>query len=364
MSDPSFESVKAVPKTHRAAVSEHVGDYPATKYIDTPDASSLAPGKALVRIVYAGVCHTDVSITLGTGTDQPVTPIIPGHEGAGYVVAVGPHAAPGPEVVKVGDRVGIRFVADICGNCDGCLDGEEESCDHLVISGTNTPGVFQEFIVAPASQLTPIPDAVPLSMAAPILCAGLTTYKALLNANLKAGDWVVIPGAGGGLGHLAVQYALAMNYRVCGIDVGDDKLAMLKGYGIHAFVDFTKESDVPAAVKRAVGEKGAKAAVVAAGVIAPYQQALDYLGFRSTLVCVGLPKDGKFTVDSNQLVVQSSRIVGSSVGTRADAKRALALVELGKVKVELSVRDLDEVGEIFKELKGGKVKGRVVVKLF
>ena len=208
---------------------------------------------------------------------------------------------------------------------------------------------------------------------------------------------MVIPGAGGGLGHLAVQvrraqkriigvrsdmqYALAMNYRVCGIDVGDDKLAMLKGYGIHAFVDFTKESDVPAAVKRAVGEKGAKAAVVAAGVIAPYQQvsigavlrclvvdlttkALDYLGFRSTLVCVGLPKDGKFTVDSNQLVVQSSRIVGSSVGTRADAKRALALVELGKVKVELSVRDLDEVGEIFKELKGGKVKGRVVVKLF
>lgn len=180
-----------------------------------------------------------------------------------------------------------------------------------------------------------------------------------------------------------------MNHRVCGIDAGQDKYDLVKAYGIHAFVDFTKETDVPAAVKRAVGEGGAKAAVVAAGVVAPYQQvstpspptppilpstsypwssadekALEYLGFRSTLVCVGLPKDGKFTVDANQLVIQSSRVIGSSVGTRADAKRALALVELGKVKVEMSVWDLSEVGEIFRELKGGKVKGRVVVKLF
>ena len=155
-----------------------------------------------------------------------------------------------------------------------------------------------------------------------------------------------------------------MNYRVCGIDAGQDKHDMLKGYGIHAFVDFSQESNIPAAVRKAVGEKGAKAAVVAAGVIAPYQQALEYLGFRSTLVCVGLPKDGKFTVDSNQLVVQSSRIIGSSVGTRADATRALALVDMGKVKVEMNVRDITEVGEIFRELKAGKVKGRVVVKLF
>jgi len=91
---------------------------------------------------------------------------------------------------------------------------------------------------------------------------------------------------------------------------------------------------------------------------------LEYLGFRSTLVCVGLPKDGKFTVDSNQLVVTSSRIVGSSVGTRADAKRALAFVELGKVKVDMSIRRLDEIKEIFGELKEGRVKGRIVVKLF
>ena len=155
MSDPSFESVSQVEKTHRAAVSENIvgvlfyhgsrsdakGDYPSIKEIPTPNPTTLAPGKALVRIVYAGVCHTDVSITLGTGTDQPITPIIPGHEGAGYVVSVGPHVGPGPQSVKPGDRVGIRFVADICGNCDGCLDGDEESCDHLVISGTNTPGV-------------------------------------------------------------------------------------------------------------------------------------------------------------------------------------------------------------------------------
>ena len=97
----------------------------------------------MVRIVYAGVCHTDVSITLGTGTDQPIEPIIPGHEGAGYIVALGPHTTPGPETFAVGDRVGIRFCADSCGRCDACLDGEEEACEHLVISGTNTEGVCE-----------------------------------------------------------------------------------------------------------------------------------------------------------------------------------------------------------------------------
>lgn len=126
-------------------------------------------------------------------------------------------------------------------------------------------------MTAAAHHLVPIPDTVPLPVAAPILCAGITTYKALLLANVRPGEWVVIPGAGGGLGHLAVQYALALNLRVCAVDSGEGKRRLMEAYGVHAWVDYAA-GDVVEAVKKAVGKRGVKAAVVTAGVIKPYQQ--------------------------------------------------------------------------------------------
>lgn len=121
-----------------------------------------------------------------------------------------------------------------------------------------------------AHHLVPIPASVPSEVAAPILCAGITTYKALRLANLRPGDWVAIPGAGGGLGHLAVQYALAMNLRVCAIDSGADKKKLMESYGVQAWVDYA-EGDVVEGVKKAVGGRVA-GALVTAGVIKPYQQ--------------------------------------------------------------------------------------------
>ncbi|WWC61716.1 uncharacterized protein I303_104301 [Kwoniella dejecticola CBS 10117] len=362
MADPDFQDIKDIPLTHRAAISDHVGDYPTIRSVPTPQASSLRPGEALVRVAYAGVCHTDVSITMGKGTDLPIEPIIGGHEGAGYIVALGEQLGPG-KGLKLGDRVGIKFMADSCLTCDECLDGAEESCADLAVNGTTQAGCFQEYIVSRNVHLTPIPDDVSLAEAAPILCAGLTTYKGLLNAGLREGDWVVIPGAGGGLGHLAVQYAIAMNYRVVGIDTGEEKKKLLEGYGCHKFVDFAEEKDIPQAVEAAIGGK-AKAAIVATGVIQPYQQALKYLGMRSTLVCIGLPHNGLFEIDACQLVITSSRIVGSSLSNRIEAKRALTFVSMGKVRPNIEIREFDELADVYKELESGRAKGRVVVKLF
>jgi propanol-preferring alcohol dehydrogenase len=169
----------------------------------------------------------------------------------------------------VGARVGVKFIADTCLACPACLEGDDMNCADVLISSINKEGTFQRYVVVAAHHLVPIPDGVPLEVAAPILCAGITTYKALLAASLRPGAWVAVPGAGGGLGHLAVQYALALNLRVVGIDAGEEKRALVEGYGA-TFVDF-RAGDVVKAVKEVTGG-GVQGAIVTAGVIGPYQQ--------------------------------------------------------------------------------------------
>lgn len=218
----------------------------------------------------------------------------------------------------------------------------------------------QQYVTVAAHHLVPIPDGVLLEVAAPILCAGITTYKALLLANLRPGDWVAIPGAGGGLGHLAVQYALALNLRVCAIDTGEAKQKLMESYGVHAWIDYTN-GDVVEQVKAKVGKRGVRAAIVTAGVIKPYQLAMEYLGARGTMVCLGLPSNGTIPVDPARMVTEGQRIIGSAVGNRRDAAEALNFVALGKVGVELEMRPMSEIAEIYKELEAGSVKGRVVI---
>ncbi|KAK4688409.1 hypothetical protein P7C73_g1700, partial [Tremellales sp. Uapishka_1] len=303
VANPAF-AASAIPSTHTAAVSEKVGDYPVLKQLTTPRPSSLLAGQALVKICFAGVCHSDVALALGKGTHRPLEPIISGHEGTGYIVALGPHTRPGPGP-KIGDKVGIKFIADTCGNCNACETGHEECCLTPSISGITRDGVCKafrfeslgdadncgdpspasalyvfytlltassQFVVASTLHLTPLPEGISLMSAAPILCAGVTVYKALMAAGLDPGDYVVIPGAGGGLGHLAVQYALAMNYRVIAIDSGEDKRALMLRYGVYLWIDFRDEPDLVAAIRHAAGGHPIKAAIVTAGSIAPYQQ--------------------------------------------------------------------------------------------
>lgn len=177
-------------------------------------------------------------------------PLVPGHEGCGRIVAIGDNSATN---LKVGDAVGLKWLATSCLQCELCREGQHATCEHAQTHGCSVDGTLQQFAVSFTNHLTPIPDGVPFELAAPVLCAGLTVYKALKMSNTKPGDYVVIAGAGGGLGHLAVQYAVAMNLRVIAIDTGKEKEELVKGYGADIFLDFKESGDMVARVKEAAG---------------------------------------------------------------------------------------------------------------
>ncbi len=185
--------------------------------------------------------------------------------------------------IKVGDRVGIKWVAAVCGACEACREGADACCFNSKVSGYYTPGTFQQYVLSQATYVTPIPDDLKSADAAPLLCAGLTTYSALRKANANPNDWVVISGAGGGLGHLAVQIAArGMNYRVVGIDAGE-KEDLVKKCGAEHFFDVTKFKDDELASKiKEITNGGAKAVIVCTAVNKAYAQAVNFLKFNGT----------------------------------------------------------------------------------
>ncbi|KAL7408733.1 chaperonin 10-like protein, partial [Mrakia frigida] len=238
VSQTSYE----IPKTQRAVTFAETHG-PHTIQTDWPvtQPSELKPGEVLVRVVYSGVCHTDLHAWLGDWPLENKLPLVGGHEGSGYVAFIGPPLEGAePCTLKVGDAVGIKWLADSCLHCEECGKGFESSCGQAKNSGFSVDGSFQQWAVSWGAHLTPIPAGFPLANAAPILCAGVTVYKALKEAAILKGEVVVIPGAGGGLGHLAVQYAKAMGYRVIAIDSGAEKEKLLASYGVTDFIDYQK----------------------------------------------------------------------------------------------------------------------------
>src|SRR5262250_3338751 len=180
---------------------------------------TAGPGEVLVKIVATGVCHTDLHAANGDWPVKPTPPFTPGHEGAGVVVALGP----GVTHLKEGHRVGIAWLHSACGHCEFCRSGWETLCLEQKNSGYSVNGSFAQYALARAEYVGRIPKNLPFVDAAPILCAGVTTYKALKETRTRPGEWVVISGAGGGLGHVAIQYAKAMGLHVAAVDLGPDK---------------------------------------------------------------------------------------------------------------------------------------------
>jgi propanol-preferring alcohol dehydrogenase len=174
---------------------------------------------------------------------------------------------------------------------DNCLVGGETSCSSVKISGFFTPGTFQQYIISPARYVTPIPDGVDLAGAAPLMCGGIAVYTGLKRANAKSGDWVLVSGAGGGLGHLAIQYAKAMGARVLAVDAGS-KGALCNELGAEAFIDFTKfstDEELTAEVLK-ISKGGVQTVLMCSSNLRAYTQALGFLGFRGTLCCLGVPE--------------------------------------------------------------------------
>lgn len=285
-----------------------------------------------------------------------------GHEGVGIVQKLGPGSDVG--TVKLGDRVGIKWAAAMCGTCMPCRSGFDGHCTLFKVSGYFTPGTFAQFVLAPANYVTPIPDKLDSADAAPLLCAGLTSYSALRKCGAKSGDWVVVSGAGGGLGHLAVQIASkGMAYRVIGLDSGS-KESLVKECGAEHFLDITKFSSegIAEEVKKLTDGQGATSVIVCAGVNAAYAQALGMLSFGGTMVCVGIPDGQRKEIGQAypaHLVGSQKKIVGSSIGNQREAIEVLALAARGVLKTHYRLDKLENLTEVFKEMEENKMEGRV-----
>ncbi|KAL8292551.1 hypothetical protein RQP46_001163 [Phenoliferia psychrophenolica] len=352
-------SAPNVPLTQTAVVFyEHNGPLKVVTDHPVRQQKDLKPGEVLVAVSHSGVCHTDLHAHAGDWPAPVTLPLVGGHEGSGHVVAIGDHTQ---TQLKIGDAVGIKWLADSCLDCEYCRLGFESVCKQAVNSGYTVDGTFQQYAVSYARHLTPIPAGLSMEQAAPILCAGVTVWKAIKEARCKPNDWILISGAGGGLGHLAVQYAAALSLRVLAVDTGKEKEELCAKLGAAAFVDF-KDPKALELIKQYTDGEGPHAAIVASGSAAAYDEALDYLRPRGTLVAVGMPHNTKISADVFWTVVKELRIVGSYVGNRQDAIEALDLAARGKVIATIKVEPLASLAAVYEQMKTGTLAGRVVLK--
>ena len=313
------------------------------------------PGEVLVRVVASGVCHTDLHAMQGDWPVKPRLPFIPGHEAVGVVAALGA----GVTMLKEGDPVGVPWLHDACGHCEHCGSGWETLCEAQRNTGYSVDGGYADYVVAPAAFVGRLPDNPDFVAMAPILCAGVTTYKGLKETEARPGQWVVISGVGG-LGHVAVQYAKAMGLHVAAIDVSDTRLALARTLGADLTVNAGDE-DAVATVRRATGG-GAHGVLVTAPSLPAFRQAIDMARRRGTVSLVGLPP-GTFPTPIFDVVLKRITLRGSIVGTRNDLAEAIAFAAEGKVHTRTTTEPLENINLVLDRLARGEVDGRVVMKM-
>jgi propanol-preferring alcohol dehydrogenase len=310
-----------------------------------------APGQVLVRIEASGLCHTDIHAAHGDWPVKPTPPFTPGHEGVGIIERVGD----GVTGRRAGERVAIPWLGYACGTCEYCVSGRETLCESQLNTGYSVDGGFAEYAVASASHVVPVPDGVDPREAAPLTCAGVTTYKAVKVSGLRPTERAAIFGIGG-LGHLAQQYAQIFGADTIAVDVTDEKLELARRLGA-AHVVNAAETD-PVAAIRALG--GADVAIVLAASPRVLEQAHASLRRGGRLVLVSLPKDNSMNLPVFQTVLGGLSVIGSIVGTRADLAEVFRLHAAGRTKVIYQTRKLDEVNQAFDEVLSGNVPARLV----
>jgi propanol-preferring alcohol dehydrogenase len=261
----------------------------------------------------------------------------------------------------VGDEVGVPWMYSSCGHCEFCLAGMETICKSGEATGYTKPGGYAEYMVAQAAYVGRLPQGTDPYAMAPILCAGVTTYRGLKRTGARPGQWVVIAGIGG-LGHVAVQYARAMGLRVAAVDVADEKLQLAMSLGAEIVVN-AAETDPVAAIQEKIG--GAHAAVVTAVASKAFEQAILMLRPGGTVAYIGLPggKSDEIRASISAIVNWELSVRGSNVGTRQDLNEAIAFASNGLVKAKIRTIALEDINAVFDEMRKGQVVGRVVLKL-
>jgi propanol-preferring alcohol dehydrogenase len=335
--------------SYRAAVVHELNG-PLT--VEAVPAIGLTAGQVRVKVEATGLCHTDIHAARGDWPVKPSPPFVPGHEGVGIVVELGP----GATEVALGDRVAMPWLGYACGTCDHCVSGWETLCLEQKNMGYSFDGTFGEYATAYARYVVKVPAGVDPLDAAPLTCAGVTTYKAVKVAGTRSSDLVAVFGVGG-LGHLAIQYAAIAGGRVIAVDVIEDKLRLARELGAEFTINAATEDPV-AAIQRLGGADQAIALAVSPRA---FEQAYGSLRRGGTLVFVALPAENEVKLPIFETVLNGITIVGSIVGTRAELRDVFELHAAGKTTVIRETRSLDDVNEAIADVEAGRVAARIVL---
>jgi len=307
------------------------------------------PGQVRIRVQACGVCHSD-SITK-YGVFPMAYPRVPGHEVAGVIDAVGADVP----VLKSGQRVGLGWHGGHCNYCTPCRRGDFILCENAQISGISYDGGYADYVIAPANALALIPDDLSDVDAAPLMCAGVTTYNALRHSGAKAGDIVAIRGMGG-LGHLGVQFAAKAGYHAVAVARGADKGPLAKELGAHHYIDSTTQ-DFAAELQKLGGAAVILSTLTDADSLT---KAIGGLGPNGKLIVVGVPMK-PFEVSALPLISGNREIRGWASGTGMDSEDTLNFSALTGVKPQIEVYPLDKAPEAFDRMMSGKARFRVVL---
>ena len=335
----------------RAAVVNSFSEPLALEDRPVPEPGS---GQIRVRIETSGICHTDIHAARGDWPVKPVLPLVPGHEGVGIVDAV----ADGVTRVAVGQRVAIPWLGGTDGTCEYCVKGLETYCLNPTFTGYLIDGGYREYSIADADFVGIVPADVDPLDAAPLTCAGVTTYKAVKAARVGPSDVVGVIGIGG-LGHLGLQYAGIAGGFTVAIDVDDAKLDLAKRLGADHVINAERQDVVEEMHKLG----GADAIVSTAATPGPLSAAFASLRPAGRLVLVGLPAENVFPLPIFETVLRGISVIGSLVGTREDLAEVFELHAAGRTRVELDTRRLDQVNECFEDVLAGRVPARLVFDL-
>ncbi len=311
----------------------------------------IGPDEVLIKVKYCGICHSDLHIVDGDWESWVKLPVVPGHEVAGIVEKVGTNV----KNVKEGDKVGMPWLYSSCELCDYCVEGEEPLCPNHEITGITRQGGYAEYMKAPSHFVTKIPDNLELSYAAPLFCAGITVYAALVRLNIKPNELVVIQGIGG-LGHLAIQYAKAMGAKVVALS-HSDKEKVAKDLGADYFINSSKVD--PVRELNALG--GADAILTTVYDSKSIQNLVNALAPKGRLSVVGAAQEPIY-VNPFDLITKRIVITGSAIGGRKLLREMLEFSAFNNIKPIIQEYPFEDVNKALDDLRAGKIILRGVLK--